>query len=41
MRILKGHRAFAQMVWHIPSDNEFKTLEIFEGLTQDQADMTG
>jgi uncharacterized protein (TIGR02145 family) len=27
--------------WHIPSDTEWKTLEVFEGMTQAQADGTG
>jgi uncharacterized protein (TIGR02145 family) len=27
--------------WHVPSDAEFKTLEMFLGMTQDQADSTG
>jgi uncharacterized protein (TIGR02145 family) len=27
--------------WHVPSDLEYKTLELFLGLTQDQADNTG
>lgn len=28
-------------LWHIPTDNEFKTLEMFLGMTQTEADNTG
>jgi len=27
--------------WHVPSDNEWKTLEMYLGMTQSQADATG
>jgi len=36
----EGVRGICPTGWHIPTDNEYKTLEIFLGMTQAQADAT-
>lgn len=35
------NRGLAPEGWHIPSDQEWKTLEMFLGMSQEQADATG
>ena len=37
----EGARGICPLGWHIPTDDEFKTLEIFIGMTEPQADGTG
>lgn len=36
----EGAQGICPAGWHIPSDGEWKTLEIFLGMTQQEADMT-
>ena len=37
----EGAQGICPTGWHIPTDNEYKTLEIFLGMTQVEADATG
>jgi uncharacterized protein (TIGR02145 family) len=38
---ITDNRKLCPTGWHIPSDNEWKTLEKYLGMSQDQADATG
>jgi uncharacterized protein (TIGR02145 family) len=39
--IQSPHRGLCPSGWHVPSDEEWKTMEVFAGMSQAQADSTG